>query len=82
MNRALSALPFFWGSIGAAGTVTESTGISLSLFITGIIGTVVLVWRLRGDRDKLYSAIHSVDVKVDKIDRKLDRHVETTESES
>ena len=69
MHNELAALPLWWGSIIGV-TISESSGISLSLFIAGIVGTVALVWRVRGDRDGICRRLDSLDSKVDKLSRK------------
>lgn len=67
MNKLLASLPLLWGTL-ASSSITESTEVSLSLFIAGIVGTVALVWRARGDRDRIIARVKKLEERMAAVD--------------
>ena len=60
MYRLTAVVPLVWGALlGSA--IAEDTNISIGLFVAGIIGTVVFVWRARGEYAKLKGRLHDLE---------------------
>jgi hypothetical protein len=63
----LAFLPVIWGTVASA-VVTENTGISIGLFIAGILTTATLVrWHFR-DRQSLIDRMSSMELRLGKIE--------------
>ena len=60
MHKLIGILPLAWGSVISA-TISESTGVSLGLFVAGIIGTVVLVWRAGREWNQVKGRLKEVE---------------------
>ena len=68
--RLLAVLPLAWGSMGAV--ITEQSGISVGLFIAGIVGTIVLVRGAYTERNNIRNELKSLRDEVKGLDERLD----------
>lgn len=72
MYKLTCILPLFWGSIAGTivatnGEISESTPITLGLFLAGIVGTVIIVWRVRGQCAIWKSRLDEMDRRISRL---------------
>lgn len=72
MNKTLIALPICWAAI-IAESITEQTPISLGLFLAGIVGTVLLVWRARGEREKIAHRLDAIETRCKYVTERVEK---------
>ncbi len=68
--KAITGLPVLWGTLGAS-TISDHTGISIGLVVAGIIGSVAMAWRARGEVDKINRSIKELKDNVKQIQETL-----------
>jgi membrane protein implicated in regulation of membrane protease activity len=62
MFRTAAFYPVMVGVIAGATEIHgENTTVALGLFIAGVVGSVVLAWRIRGDRDAIMSRLEHIE---------------------
>lgn len=67
MFKTLASLQMMWSSALASAGISESTDISLSLFIAGIIGTAAILYRAGRDRQMLTDRLEQLDRRLTEL---------------
>lgn len=70
MTRYLAVLPPIWGGLAAA-EISDSTGVSLALFVGGVGCSLAFAWWVRGERDRDRREIDELRRDIDGIEAEI-----------